>query len=494
MKWSARRRFVIVLIVAVFAGLGCRREPAATPPSAPPSKDGPSEGPGPEPAETSQAAKPGARTPDMAKPKGRTPGDAPPQRNPAGSASPGEPLAGQPVWDPLAAIGPDPGVPQSKPAADLDPAVGRSGTAAKGPSGTAAPKASARTMKMSIEKQTIGKTPDGTEVDQYTLTNSNGLKVQIITYGAMITSVEVPDRNGNFENVTLYRDTLEDYLAGHPFFGCVVGRYANRIAKGKFTLDGTEYTLATNNGPNHLHGGVKGFDKYVWKAEPKSGDGSVGVTFSHLSPDGDEGYPGELKATVTYSLTDNNELKMEYTATTDKPTVVNLTNHAYWNLAGAGSGDVLGHELMLCADRFLPVDDGLIPLGPPESVQDTPMDFTEPKTIGARIDQVEGGYDHCYVLNKKEGERMSLAARVVEPKSGRVMEVSTTQPAVQLYTGNFLDGAISGGGVAYKKHDGFCLETQHFPDSPNHPEYPSTVLRPGQKYHELTVHKFSVQP
>ena len=223
---------------------------------------------------------------------------------------------------------------------------------------------------MSVEQESFGKIEDGTEVHQYTLTNAKGVKITIITYGAMITSVEVPDRDGKVANITLFRDSLEDYVAGHPFFGCVAGRYANRIAKGKFTLDGTEYTLATNNGPNHLHGGDKGFDKYVWKAEPIEGDGFVGVSMTHVSPDGDEGYPGELAAAVTYTLNDDNELNMAYTATTAKPTVVNLTNHAYWNLAGAGSGDILNHELMLNADRYLPVDEGLIPLGELKPVKD----------------------------------------------------------------------------------------------------------------------------
>jgi len=346
---------------------------------------------------------------------------------------------------------------------------------------------------MSIQSKSIGKMQDGTQVDEYTLTNANGLRIRIITYGATLTTVEVPDRHGKLGVVTLYLDSLDGYLAGHPFFGSIAGRYANRIAKGKFTLDGVEYTLATNNGPNHLHGGIKGFDKAVWKAEPAEGEGSVAVKFTHTSPDGDEGYPGTLTASVTYSLTNDNELRMEYTAQTDKPTHVNLTNHAYWNLAGAGSGDVLGHELMLNADRYLPVDEGLIPLGEPASVKGTPMDFTEPHTIGSRIARVEGlGYDHCYVLNKKRGGELSLAARVVEPKSGRVMEVYTTQPGIQLYTGNFLDGHPIVAGKPCKKHYGFCLETEHYPDSPNRPEYPSTVLRPGETYHEVTVHRFSV--
>ncbi|HUT93864.1 MAG TPA: aldose epimerase family protein [Thermoguttaceae bacterium] len=346
---------------------------------------------------------------------------------------------------------------------------------------------------MSIEKTAFGKMPDGTQVDRYTLANSHGLTIKIITYGATLTAVEMPDRHGNRGVVTLYLESLDDYLAGHPFFGSIAGRYANRIARGKFTLDGNEHTLATNDGENHLHGGTKGFDKAVWKAKPAQGDGFVAVTFILASPDGDEGYPGTLTASATYTLTDDNELRMEYTATTDKPTVVNLTNHAYWNLAGAGSGDVLGHELMLNAGRYLPVDKGLIPLGRLAPVQGTPMDFTHAQPIGSRIARVEGGYDHCYVLNKKEGDKLTLAARVVEPKSGRVMEIYTTQPGIQLYTGNFLDGSLTVAGKPCKRHYGFCLETEHFPDSPNRPEYPSTVLRPGETYHEVTLHKFSVE-
>jgi aldose 1-epimerase len=352
--------------------------------------------------------------------------------------------------------------------------------------------------KMAVSKKPYGKA-DGTEVDEYTLTNANGLRVKIITYGATITSVEVPDRTGKIENITLFRDSLADYTevkdgkATTPFFGTTVGRYANRIAKGKFTLDGKEYKLATNNGPNALHGGRKGFDKVVWKAEEVKAEGVVGVAFTYTSPDGEEGYPGTLKAKVTYSLTDKDELKMEYEATTDKPTVVNLTNHAYWNLAGAGSGDMLGHEMMINADQFLKVDATLIPLGKPDPVKDTAMDFTKPKPIGKDMKDVEGGYDHCYVLNKKPGEELSLAARVVEPKSGRVMEVSTSEPGMQFYGGNFLDGTIKAGGKTYEKHFGFCLETQHYPDSPNHPDYPSVVLKPGDTYKHKTVHKFSVQ-
>ena len=351
--------------------------------------------------------------------------------------------------------------------------------------------------KMKIEAASIGKTHAGEEVQCYTLTNANGLAVKALTYGAMITAVEVPDRNGRRENVTLHLDTLDDYLAGHPFFGCVAGRYANRIAKGRFTLDGVEYRLATNNGPNHLHGGVRGFDKAVWKARPRQGEGAVGVEFTHVSPDGDEGYPGRLTATLTYTLTNADELRMDYTAVTDKATQVNLTNHAYWNLDGIHAGNILGHELTLNADAYLPTDEGLIPSGDALPVKGTPMDFTRPTTIGARIAQVKGGdvegYDHCYVINQKKAGELTLAARVVSPHSGRVMEIYTTQPAIQLYTANFLDGKLQAEAVRYTQHYGLCLETQHYPDTPNHPAYPTTVLRPGQTYRQSTVHKFSVQ-
>ncbi|MFZ5832713.1 MAG: aldose epimerase family protein [Planctomycetota bacterium] len=346
---------------------------------------------------------------------------------------------------------------------------------------------------MSVERALYGKMPDGTEVDVLTLTNKNGMSLKIITYGARLIEINVPDREGKVENVTLFRDSLDDYIAGNPYFGTTVGRYANRIAKGTFTLDGAEYKLPINNGPNSLHGGLEGFDKRVWKAEPIEGDDAVAVKFSLTSPDGDQGYPGKLDATVTYTLTNENELKLDYTATTDKTTIVNLTNHAYFNLAGAGDGDILGHELMLNADKYLPVDETLIPLGELKDVAGTPMDFTEPHTIGERIAKVEGGYDHCYVLNKPQPGEMSLAAKVVEPKSGRTMEVYTTQPGIQFYSGNFLDGTVSGGGVDYQKHWGFCLETQHFPDSPNQPSFPNTVLKPGDTYKESSVYKFGVQ-
>jgi aldose 1-epimerase len=365
----------------------------------------------------------------------------------------------------------------------------------RGCSGRSTPDASKPSeAKMSVHKELFGKTPEGVAVDLYTLTNGKGLRVKIMTYGATIVSVEVPDRKGKAENVTLSLDTLDDYLKGHPFFGSTVGRYANRIAKGKFTLDGKQYTLATNNNENHLHGGLKGFGKAVWKVEPLETADAVGVIFTHVSPDGDEGYPGKLNAEVTYSLTNDNELKMEYEATTDRPTIVNLTNHTYWNLTGAND-DVLGHELTLNADRYLPVDKGLIPLGELKNLKGTPMDFTAPMTIGSRIARVEGGYDHCYVLNKKpgEGKNLSPAAVVYEPKSGRVMEIYTSEPGVQFYSGNFLDGQQQRGGKKFTKHYGFCLETQHFPDSPNIPSFPSVLLKPGETYTHKTVHKFSVK-
>ena len=304
----------------------------------------------------------------------------------------------------------------------------------------------------------------------------------------------LPDRHGNLDDVTLYLDTLGEYLEGHPLFGSVVGRFANRIAGGSFTIDGVEHKLFAGRSGNHIHGGKVGFQKLVWDAVPIREANSVGVVLSLVSPDGDEGYPGKLDVKVAYKLTNDNELVMDYTAVTDKPTHVNLTNHAYWNLAGAGSGDVLDHQLMLNANYYLPTDEQKIPLGNLAPVRGTPMDFTKPKTLGSRIDQVPGGYDHCYVLSKGPNERLSLCARVVEPKSGRVMEVYTTQPGVQLYTANGLSSRFGAGGFSYGPHHGLCLETQHYPDSPNKPQFPTTVLRPGETYHEVTVHKFYWTP
>jgi aldose 1-epimerase len=348
-------------------------------------------------------------------------------------------------------------------------------------------------MELSVEKTNFGKAPDGKAVDLYTLTNVNGLKALIMTYGGILTSLEVPDRNGKLDDIVLGYDSLGGYVDKSPYFGAIVGRYANRIANGRFMLGGVTYRLATNDGKNHLHGGLKGFDKAVWDAEPIKQDSAVGVKLSYLSKDGEEGYPGNLSCTVLYLLTNRNELKISYDATTDKPTIVNLTHHGYFNLAGQGTGDVLNHELFINAEKYTPVGKDLIPTGELRRVKGTPMDFTTPTAVGARIAQVEGGYDHNYVL-VSAGKSMALAARVYEPTSGRVMEISTTEPGIQFYSGNFLDGTITGKGAkVYKKHYGFCLETQHFPDSPNKPNFPSVVLNPGEHYRQETIHRFSVK-
>jgi aldose 1-epimerase len=351
-----------------------------------------------------------------------------------------------------------------------------------------------KAAKASVRKSAFGRLPDGTPVELYTLTNPKGVTARIMTYGAILTAFSVPDRTGQFADVVLGFDNLEGYLAGHPYFGSTVGRYANRIAKGRFTLDGRTYTVATNNGPNHLHGGLKGFDKVVWQAEiVPAGDG-VAVKFSYLSKDGEEGYPGNLKATVTYTLTDSSELRLDYAATTDKATPINLTNHSYWNLAGGG--DILGHIVMIEADRYTPVDDTLIPTGELAPVKGTVMDFTRPMSIGSRIGQLTNqpqGYDHNYCLNSGGG-KLARAARVEEPKTGRVMEIWTTEPGIQFYTGNFLDGTLKGKhGVVYQNHFAFCLECDHFPDSVNQPKFPSVILRPGQTYTQTTIHKFSTE-
>lgn len=346
---------------------------------------------------------------------------------------------------------------------------------------------------MTANEEPFGQTPDGREVMLYTLINPNGLRARITNYGAILVSLEVPDRKGELADITLGFDSLEGYLKVHPYFGATVGRYANRIGKAQFTLDGVVYKLAANNGENHLHGGIKGFDKAVWKPEDvKVESQKTWVKMSYISEDGEEGYPGNMACTVTYTLTGDNELKISYEAEADKKTIVNLTNHSYFNLAGQGTGDILGHELMLNADKYTPVDAGLIPTGEIRSVQNSPMDFTSSMSIGSRINQVEGGYDHNYVLNS--GGTPVLCAEVYEPTSGRVMTIHTTEPGVQLYTGNFLDGTLIGkGGKIYKKHYAFCLETQHFPDSPNKSNFPTVVLLPGQKYTSETIYKFSTQ-
>jgi aldose 1-epimerase len=365
----------------------------------------------------------------------------------------------------------------------------------------------ANAAEAGIVRGDFGKTKEGQAVDLFVLSGAGGMQVGITNYGGTVTSMKVPDRDGKLADVALGFDKLDDYLKPHPFFGVIVGRYANRIAKGEFTLEGKKYTLARNNDENHLHGGRKGFDKFVWKAEPSEGKNGPTLRLSRVSPDGEEGYPGNLTVTVTYTLTADNALRIDYLATTDKATPLNLTNHSYFNLAGEGNGDILDHEVEIFADRFTPVDAGLIPTGELRSLEGTPLDFRKPAKIGARIAQDDEqlkrgrGYDHNYVLNKRSasspdesGRAAQLAARVYESTSGRVIEVLTTEPGMQLYTGNFLDGTVKGkGGKIYKYRYGFCLETQHFPDSPNQPKFPSTILRPGEKFESTSVYRFSVR-
>jgi aldose 1-epimerase len=343
-----------------------------------------------------------------------------------------------------------------------------------------------------ISREPFGVTAAGEPVDLFTLANDHGMGVKIINFGGVITAIKVPDRFGKVDDVVLGHDTLEGYENRSRYFGALVGRYANRIANGRFVLNGVNYSLATNNGANHLHGGLKGFDKVVWQATELSD----GVQLTYLSRDGEEGYPGTLQATVNYSLTTANELRIEYLATTDADTIINLTNHSYFNLAGGGT--ILGHEVTINAEAFTPVDKGLIPTGEIRAVKDTPMDFTSATPIGARIgDDYEqlglaGGYDHNFVL-RVGMERFRVAATLHEPKSGRVMQVSTTQPGMQFYSGNFLNGSIVGkGGTPYEKHCACCFETQHFPDSPNQPSFPTTVLKPGEQFQQTTAFKFSV--
>ena len=343
-----------------------------------------------------------------------------------------------------------------------------------------------------VAKAPFGKLPDGRAVHLFTLANAGGMEVRLTDYGATTVGVAVPDRDGKPAEVTLGHATFEGWLTNSGYFGATVGRYANRIANATFRLDGKTYALTRNSGSNHIHGGRKGFDKRLWDAEPVRGERSAGVRFTYLSKDGEEGYPGNLRVTAVYSLTGNNELMAELSASTDKPTIVNLANHTYWNLAGPAAGDVLGHKLMLHADDYTVPGPGLIPTGEIRSVRGTPLDFTKPTPIGKRIAELKAGYDHNFVLRGKPG-KLRLAAVVTEPVSGRVMSLYTDQPAVQLYTGNHLRNVKGAGGVTYRKHHGFCLETQHYPDSPNRKTFPSPVLRPGQTYRHTMVHRFSVE-
>jgi aldose 1-epimerase len=353
--------------------------------------------------------------------------------------------------------------------------------------------------KAGVTRAPFGKMADGAQVEVFTLTNARGVEVKAITYGGIIQSLRVPDRSGRLGDIVLGFDSLDGYLKDHPFFGAIVGRYGNRIGKAQFTLNGQTYKLAANNGPNHLHGGVKGFDKVLWTGQVVEDKRGAAVAFSRTSPDAEEGYPGNLKVRVTYVLTDDNSLLVDYEATTDKATPVNLTQHSYFNLAGEGTGDILGHELTINADRYTPVDGTLIPTGELAPVAGTPFDFRKAVAIGARINDKNPqlangkGYDHNWVLNRK-GAGMQLAARVKEPKTGRTLEIQTTEPGIQFYAGNFLDGSIKGkGGHVYAHRTGFCLETQHYPDSPNQPKFPSTILQPGQTYRTSTVFKFGAE-
>ena len=343
---------------------------------------------------------------------------------------------------------------------------------------------------MELHRQPYGTTKEGTEVDIFTLKNSRDLTVRAITYGCIISSVLAPDRKGNTGELTLGFDTLEGYLGRHPYFGALVGRFANRIAAGRFELEGKQYTLACNEkGRNHLHGGKVGFDKRVWKAEELREKDAVGVRFSYTSPDGEEGYPGELEVAVTYSLNEANELILDYRAETTRATPINLTNHTYWNLSGPGSGTIYDHLLSLNCSHYLPVNEQLISTGEVLPVEGTPLDFLKEKAIGRDIDRLPIGYDHCFVADR-EGEGLASIARVMDPASGRGFELATTKPAVQFYTGNFLDGIPGAGGKVFNKHTALCLETEYYPDAVNHPEFPSAILHPGETYAHTTVHRF----
>jgi aldose 1-epimerase len=350
-----------------------------------------------------------------------------------------------------------------------------------------------------ISEMPFGTTEAGESVTLYTFSNNNGMEVSIMNYGGIITHLKVPDKSGVVEDVVLGFDNLADYQKGSPYFGAIVGRYGNRIANGKFSLDGKEYTLVQNNGENHLHGGLVGFDKVVWDAESFENENGAGLKLHYLSKDMEEGYPGNLDVTVTYTIKTNNEIRIDYEATTDKATVVNITQHSYFNLTGNAKRDILDHEVMIKSDNLIPVDAGLIPTGDLMPVEGTPFDFNNLTKVGERIyddhEQIQlgGGYDHCWVLNKSSQDALEWTIKAVDPESGRVLELATTEPGVQFYTGNFLDGSLTGkGGVVYKKRYGLCFEPEHYPDSPNQPNFPSVELNPGEKYETTTVWKFGV--
>lgn len=353
--------------------------------------------------------------------------------------------------------------------------------------------------KGNISKAGFGAMPDGTAIEIYTLKNAKGMEARICTYGGIVVSLTAPDRNGRFGDIVLGYDNLDGYRTNSPYFGALIGRYGNRIGGAKFTLDGKTCTLAANNGPNTLHGGLKGFDKVVWTAKPLDGSSGPALQLTYVSKDGEEGFPGTLSVTAVYTLTDQNELRLDFTATTDKPTVCNLTHHSYFNLRGQGDGDILGHEVYINSDKTTPVDKELITTGEYAPVSGTPFDFLKPTAIGARINdpdpqlQFGPGYDHNWVINKPMGE-LGLQARVSEPTSGRVMEVWSDEPGLQFYAGNFLDGTITGkGGKVYQRRTGFCMEPQHYPDSPNKPMFPTTELKPGATYKNVIIYKFSAK-
>jgi len=359
--------------------------------------------------------------------------------------------------------------------------------------------ATAATTRPAVEKASFGTTSDGQAVEIYTMQNSHGLRAKVLTFGAAIYSLEVPDRDGRLANINANRPGLADYEAKGGAFGSVIGRFANRIGGANFTIDGVKYSLAANNGPNHIHGGPKGFTKRIWKAEPVITKDAATLKLTYTSADGEEGYPGSLTCTLVYELNDRNEWKMDYTATTDKATVLNLSNHSYWNLGGAWSGTALDHLLMVNADKVLKVDEMLIPTGEMIPVADSPLDFRQPRRVGERIGEIKerhfnGGYDHCFVINHKKPGDLTLCAKLEDPKSGRTMEVLTTEPGVQVYSANAPSGANVGpNGYPYPKHAAVCLETQHYPDSPNKPSFPTTLLKPGETFRSTTIHRFAVK-